>query len=78
MKIAPFLYSFQFRLSNGFFALQIVYFLQYNVTSAVQCHCIFYDALSDTLRIRGGYMGIIMEEGADTVTYFGGNHGSRV
>ena len=36
------------------------------------------DAVSDTIRRRGGYRGIITDEGVDTVTYFGGNHGSRV
>ena len=48
------------------------------VLCKVRCHCIFYDAVSDTIRRRGGYRGIITEEGVDTVTYFGGNHGSRV
>ena len=37
----------------------------------------FYDAVSDTIRRRAGYRGIITEEGVDTVTYFGGNQGSR-
>ena len=36
------------------------------------------DTVSDTITRRGGYRGIIMEEGGETVTYFGGNHGSRV
>ena len=44
----------------------------------VRWYCIFYDAVSDTIRRRGGYRGIIMEERVDTVTYLGGNHGSRV
>ena len=48
------------------------------VLCKVRWHCIFYDAVSDTIRRRGGYRGIITEEGVDTVTYFGGNHGSRV
>ena len=34
--------------------------------------------VSDTIRIRGGYRGIFMEEGVDTGPYFRGNHGSRV
>ena len=38
----------------------------------------FYDAVSDTIRRRGGDRGIFTEEGVDTVAYFGGNHGSRV
>ena len=38
----------------------------------------FYDAVSDTIRRRGGNRGIFTEEGVDTVAYFGGNHGSRV
>ena len=46
--------------------LHKVYFVKYN------------DTVSDTIRIRGGYRGIITEEGVDTVTYFGRNHGSRV
>ena len=45
------------------------------VLCAVRCHCIFYDAVADTIRRKGGYRGIITEEG---VTFFGGNHGSRV
>ena len=44
----------------------------------VRCRCIFYDAVSDTIRRRGGYRAIITEDGVDTMTYFGGNHGSRV
>ena len=38
----------------------------------------FYDAISDTIRRRGGNRGIFTEEGVDTVAYFGRNHGSRV
>ena len=38
----------------------------------------FYDAVSDTIRRRGGNRGIFTEEGVDAVAYFGGNHGSRV
>merc|ERR1712223_1221568 len=38
----------------------------------------FYDAVSDTIRRRGGNRGIFTKEGVDTVAYFGGNHGSRV
>ena len=45
------------------------------VLCKVRWHCIFYDAVSDTIR---RYRGLITEEGVDTVTYFGGNHGSRV
>ena len=43
------------------------------VPCKVRWHCIFYDGVSDTIRRRGGYRGIITEEGVDTVTYFGGN-----
>ena len=49
-----------------------VYFVKYDVTVS------FYDAVSDTMSRRGGYRGIITEEGVDTVAYFGGNHGFRV
>ena len=38
----------------------------------------FYDAVSDTIRRRGGYRGIFREEGVDTGAYFKGNHGFRV
>ena len=38
----------------------------------------FYDAVSDTIRRRGGDRGIFTEEGVDTVAYFRGNHGFRV
>ena len=48
------------------------------VLCAARCHCIFYDAVSNTIRRRGGYRGVTTEEWVDTVTYFGGNHGSRV
>ena len=43
-----------------------MYFVQYDVT------------VSNTIRRRVGYRGIITEEGMDTVTYFGGNHRSGV
>ena len=33
----------------------------------------FYDAVSDTIRRRGGNRGIFTEEGVDTVAYFGEN-----
>ena len=49
-----------------------VHFVKYDVTVS------FYDAVSDTIRRRGGNRGIFTEEGVDTVAYFGGNHGSRV
>ena len=52
--------------------LHYVHFVKYDVTVS------FYDAVSDTIRRRGGYRGIITEEGVDTVTYLGGNHRSRV
>ena len=48
------------------------------VLCQVRWHCIFYDAVTDTIRRRGWYRAIITEEGVDTVTYFGGNHGSKV
>ena len=48
------------------------------VLCKVRWHCIFYDAVSDTIRGRGWYRVIITEEGVDTVTYFWGNHGPRV
>ena len=53
-------------------ALHYVHFVKYD--DAVS----FYDAVSDTIRRRGGNRGIFTEEGVDTVAYFGGNHGSRV
>ena len=49
-----------------------VHFVKYDVTVS------FYDAVSDTIRRRGGDRGIFTEEGVDTVAYFGGNHGFRV
>ena len=48
------------------------------VLCKVRCHCIFYDAVSDTIRRRGWYRAIITEEEVDTVTYFEGNRGPRV
>ena len=50
------------------------------VLCSVQCPCIFYDPVSDTIRRRGGYSGIFREEGVavDTGAHFRGNHGSRV
>ena len=54
------------------FTLHYVHFVKYD--DAVS----FYDAVSDTIRRRGGNRGIFTEEGVDTVAYFGGNHGSRV
>ena len=48
------------------------------VLCKVRWHCIFYDAISDTIRRRGWYRAIFTEEKVDTVTYFGGNHGFRV
>jgi len=53
-------------------AVHNMYFVKYD--DAVS----FYDAVSDTIRRRGGNRGIFTEEGVDTVAYFGGNHGSRV
>ena len=49
-----------------------VHFVKYDVTVS------FYDAVSDTIRRRGGDRGIFTEEGVDTVAYFRGNHGFRV
>ena len=49
-----------------------VHFVKYDVTVS------FDDAVSDTIRRRGGDRGIFTEEGGDTVAYFGGNHGFRV
>ena len=57
---------------NGDFPMHYVHFVKYD--DAVS----FYDAVSDTIRRRGGNRGIFTEEGVDTVAYFGGNHGSRV
>ena len=54
------------------FPVHYVHFVKYD--DAVS----FYDAVSDTIRRRGGNRGIFTEEGVDTVAYFGGNHGSRV
>ena len=54
------------------FTVHYVHFVKYD--DAVS----FYDAVSDTIRRRGGNRGIFTEEGVDTVAYFGGNHGSRV
>ena len=49
------------------------------VSSMHYVHFVKYDdAVSDTIRRRGGNRGIFTEEGVDTVAYFGGNHGSRV
>ena len=48
-----------------------VHFVKYDVTVS------FYDAVSDTIRRRGGDRGIFTEEGVDTVAYFRGNHGFR-
>ena len=53
-------------------AVHYVHFVKYD--DAVS----FYDAISDTIRRRGGNRGIFTEEGVDTVAYFGGNHGFRV
>ena len=55
-----------------FVPLHYVHFVKYDDTVS------FYDAVSDTIRRRGGDRGIFTEEGVDTVAYFGGNHGSRV
>ena len=52
--------------------MHYVHFVKYDVTVS------FYDAVSDTIRRRGGDRGIFTEEGVDTVAYFGGNHGFRV
>ena len=55
-----------------FVPLHYVHFVKYDDTVS------FYDAVSDTIRRRGGDRGIFTEEGVDTVAYFGGNHGFRV
>ena len=52
--------------------MHYVHFVKYDDTVS------FYDAVSDTIRRRGGDRGIFTEEGVDTVAYFGGNHGFRV
>ena len=57
---------------NGCLPMHNVHFVKYD--DAVS----FYDAVSDTIRRRGGNRGIFTEEGVDTVAYFGGNHGFRV
>ena len=44
----------------------------------VRCPCIFYDPVSDTIKRRGGYRGIVREDGVDTGVYLRGNPGSRV
>ena len=60
------------RPNLGSSTVHYVHFVKYD--DAVS----FYDAVSDTIRRRGGNRGIFTEEGVDTVAYFGGNHGSRV
>ena len=55
-----------------YIALHYVHFVKYDDTVS------FYDAVSDTIRRRGGDRGIFTEEGVDTVAYFRGNHGFRV
>ena len=57
---------------GNMFCTHYVHFVKYDDTVS------FYDAVSDTIRRRGGNRGIFTEEGVDTVAYFGGNHGSRV
>ena len=59
-------------LADGAPTVHYVHFVKYDVTVS------FYDAVSDTIRRRGGDRGIFTEEGVDTVAYFGGNHGFRV
>ena len=61
-----------YHLRSTVAAVHYVHFVKYD--DAVS----FYDAVSDTIRRRGGNRGIFTEEGVDTVAYFGGNHGSRV
>ena len=56
----------------GLSPMHNVHFVKYDVTVS------FDDAVSDTIRRRGGDRGIFTEEGVDTVAYFGGNHGFRV
>ena len=48
-----------------------LYFVQHDDTLS-------FMTISNTIRRRGVYRGINTEEGVDTVTYFGGYHGSRV
>ena len=59
-------------LSRDGTPMHYVHFVKYDDTVS------FYDAVSDTIRRRGGDRGIFTEEGVDTVAYFGGNHGFRV
>ena len=64
---------YKFKMENYVFCpVHYVHFVKYDVTVS------FYDAVSDTIRRRGGDRGIFTEEGVDTVAYFGGNHGFRV
>ena len=58
--------------SVKFLPVHYVHFVKYDDTVS------FYDAVSDTIRRRGGDRGIFTEEGVDTVAYFRGNHGFRV
>ena len=67
-----FIFSDLFWPNMASIPLHYVHFVKYDDTVS------FYDAVSDTIRRRGGNRGIFTEEGVDTVAYFGGNHGSRV
>ena len=60
------------KVNHIFSTVHYVHFVKYDVTVS------FDDAVSDTIRRRGGDRGIFTEEGVDTVAYFGGNHGFRV
>ena len=62
----------QSSVKSGYYPVHYVHFVKYDDTVS------FYDAVSDTIRRRGGNRGIFTEEGVDTVAYFGGNHGFRV
>ena len=71
-SISVLLFSTKLCFAHHCFPMHYVHFVKYD--DAVS----FYDAVSDTIRRRGGNRGIFTEEGVDTVAYFGGNHGSRV
>ena len=70
--IWPYCCLIRFTWLFNYSPLHYVHFVKYDVTVS------FYDAVSDTIRRRGGDRGIFTEEGVDTVAYFGGNHGFRV
>ena len=71
-KVPPKIKKISARLPGPCDTMHYVHFVKYD--DAVS----FYDAVSDTIRRMGGDRGIFMEEGVDTVAYFGGNHRFRV